>query len=215
MNPTTFGAPWGRSLLVGSSVQAVFLLAVGAAPVFFAALDPEPGPRKWLVAFLGAAIPLVILVVAARYAVCGYTVTDDSIRVHRLGWSFSLPLDQLESATVSPYAMRRSRGELANGGLFSYTGGFHNAELGSYRAFVTDQARTVVLRFPDRADRDRVIVMSPDDPDAFVSLLTTGPGERPRDPRDRARVRRLRGGPAHAAIEATAGGSAQGPAKGR
>lgn len=178
MNPTTFGAPWGRSLLIGSSAQAVFLLAVGAAPVFFAALDPEPGPRKWLVACLGFAIPLVILVVAARYAVRGYTVTDDSIRVHRLGWSSSLPLDQLESATVSPYAMRRSRGELANGGLFSYTGGFHNAELGSYRAFVTDHARTVVLRFRDRAEGDPVVVMSPDDPEAFVALLAR---ELPRD----------------------------------
>ena len=183
MNRTTFRAPWGRSLLIGSIVQVVFLLAVGAAPVFFAALDPEPGPRKWLVALLGVAIPLVILAVAARYAVRGYTVTDDAIRVHRLGWSSSLPLDQLESATVSPYAMRRSRSELANGGLFSYTGGFHNAVLGSYRAFVTDPARTVVLRFRDRAGGNRVVVMSPDDPDAFVALPTTEPAERPRDSR--------------------------------
>ena len=155
MNPATFGAPWGRSLLIASSVQVVFLLAVSTVPVFFAALEPEPGLWKWLVAFLGGAIPCVVLGVAARYAVRGYTVTDDSIRVHRLGWSSSLPLDQLESAIVSPYAMRRSGSELANGGLFSYTGWFHNAELGSYRAFVTDHARTVVLRFPDGADRDR------------------------------------------------------------
>ena len=176
VNRTTFGAPWGRSLLVGSIVQVALLLAVGAAPVFFAALDPEPGPRKWLVAFFGVAIPLVILALAARYAVRGYSVTDDSVSVHRLGWSSSLPLDQLVSATVSPYAMRRSVRELGNGGLFSYTGGFHNVELGSYRAFVTDQARTVVLRFPDRADRDRVIVMSPDDPDAFVALLSESGG---------------------------------------
>ena len=175
MNPTTFGAPWGRSLLIRSSVQAVFLLAVGTAPVFFAALEPAPGPWKWLAAFLGGAIPSAVLVVAARYAVRGYTVTADSIRVHRLGWSSSLPLDQLESATVSPYAMRRSRSELANGGLFSYTGWFHNAELGSYRAFVTDHARTVVLRFPDRADRDRVVVVSPHDPNAFVALLAREP----------------------------------------
>lgn len=176
MNPTMFGAPWGRSLLIGSSVQVVFLLAVGTAPVFFAALEPEPGRWKWLVAFLGGAIPLVVLGVAARYAVRGYTLTDDSIRVHRLGWSSSLPLDQLESAIVSPHAMRRSRSELANGGLFSYIGWFHNAELGSYRAFLTDHARTVVLRFPDRSDRDRVLVMSPDAPDAFVALLARGTG---------------------------------------
>ena len=175
MNATDFGAPWGRSLLVGSSVQVVFLFAVGTAPVFFAVLEPEPGLWKWLAACLGGAVPLVILAVAARYAVRGYTVTDDSIRVHRLGWSSSLPLDQLESATVSPYAMRRSRRDLANGGLFSYTGWFHNADLGSYRAFVTDHARTVVLRFPDRADRDRVVVMSPDDPDGFVALLVREP----------------------------------------
>ena len=173
-----FGAPWGRSLLIASSVQVGLLLAVGTAPVFFAALEPEPGPWKWLAAFLGGAIPLAILAVAARYAVRGYTVSDESLRIHRLGWSSSVALDRLESATVAPYAMRRSIGELANSGLFSYTGGFHNAELGSYRAFVTDHARTVVLRFRDRADGDQVVVMSPDDPDAFVALLA---GEPPRN----------------------------------
>lgn len=172
VSPMTFGAPWGRSLLVASSVQVVFLVAVGTAPVFFAALEPEPGAQKWLAAFFGGAIPLAILAVAARFAVRGYTVTDVSIRVHRPGWSSTLPLDQLESATVSPYAMRRSRRELANGGLFSYTGGFHNAELGSYRAFVTDHARTVVLRFPVRAAGDRVVVLSPDNPEAFAALLS-------------------------------------------
>ena len=67
--------------------------------------------------------------------------------------------------------MRRSIREFANGGLFSYTGGFHNSVLGSYRAFVTDHARTVVLRFPDRAAGDRVVVLSPDDPEAFVARL--------------------------------------------
>jgi hypothetical protein len=151
--------------------RVALLLAVGTAPVYFAALEPEPGPWKWLAAFLGGAIPLAILAVSARYAVRGYTVTDESIRIHRLGWSSSVALDPLESATVSPYAMRRSISELGNGGLLSYTGGFRNAELGSYRAFVTDHARTVVLRFSGRADGDRVVVLSPDDPEAFVGLL--------------------------------------------
>jgi hypothetical protein len=50
-----------------------------------------------------------------------------------------------------------------NGGLFSFTGVFRSPKLGRYRAYVTDPARTVILRFAER-----IAVVSPEDPDAFV-----------------------------------------------
>ena len=171
MTGTTFRAPWGRSLVLTTTVQALVLLAVSIAALLATSLDTEmPSWQRLLAVLLGVGLPLTVLGAAARYGVHGYTVSDDSIRVHRLGWSSTVDVRRLESATISPHVMRRSVRELGNGGLFAYTGRFRNARLGSYRAFVTDHSRTVVLRLLDNAET-RVIVVSPDDPCAFVALL--------------------------------------------
>ena len=183
MNPTTFGAPWGSSL-VTTSIVAVVLLLLTSAAVYFAPklnriLYPErevKGEAIWR--RLAVCIPVVALLSATLFMVRGYTVTGDAIQVHRLGWSSTVLLDGLESATVSPDVVRRASRTRGNGGFFSYTGRFRSRALGSFEAFVTDHARTVVLRFRDRADGDRVVVMSPDDPGAFVALLA---GEPPRN----------------------------------
>ena len=171
LQQTTFRAPWSRALLISTSVQVLLLLAICVATLVLAVLDPELRPwQRLLASLIGVGLPLTILGLAARFAVRGYTVSDGSILVDRPGRSFTVDLRGLESATVSPHVMRRSVREFANGGLFAYTGRFRNAELGSYRAFATDQSRTVVLRFPGRAGSE-VLVMSPDDPEAFVALL--------------------------------------------
>ena len=183
MNATTFGAPWGTSLIITSVVAVVVHLATSVA-VYTAArfgpklnrmLYPEREERGEVLrrplAVLAVCILVIPLLAAMLFAIRGYTVTADAILVHRLGWSSVVALDGLESATVSPEAAQRSSRTFGNGGFFSYTGRFRNGTLGPFRAFVTDHARTVVLRFPDRAEGDRVVVMSPDDPDAFVALL--------------------------------------------
>jgi len=183
MNPTTFGAPWGSSL-VTTSIVAVVLLLLTSAAVYFAPklnriLYPErevKGDAIWRP--LAICIPVVSLLAAALFMVRGYTVTGDAIVVHRLGWSSKVLLDGLESATVSPDVVRRASRTRGNGGFFSYTGRYRSQALGSFEAFVTDHTRTVVLRFRDRVDGDRVVVISPDDPGVFVALLS---GEPPRD----------------------------------
>ena len=72
----------------------------------------------------------------------------------------------LESAQIEPDAMRRSLRTFGNGGAFSFSGIYYNKRLGSYRAFVTDPRRTVVLCYANRR-----IVLSPAAPQAFVSDL--------------------------------------------
>ncbi len=69
--------------------------------------------------------------------------------------------------TLDPDALRGSIRLFGNGGMFSFTGLFRSPKLGRYRAYVTDPARTVTLRFADR-----VVVVSPSDPAAFVRDLT-------------------------------------------
>lgn len=59
--------------------------------------------------------------------------------------------------------MRASLRTFGNGGGFSFTGRYWNKRLGSYRAFVTNPARSVVLRW-----QDRTVVVSPASPEEFV-----------------------------------------------
>jgi hypothetical protein len=64
--------------------------------------------------------------------------------------------------------MRGSFRLFGNGGMFSFTGWYRNRALGTYRAFVTDLKQTVVLRF-----EKKTIVLSPENPERFVSEITT------------------------------------------
>ena len=181
MHVTTFDAPWGASLIT-TSLLGVLLLVASSALVYFAPrlnrlLYPEREVKgEAICRLLAVCIPVVSLLAAGLFTVRGYTVTGDTILVHRLGWSSAVPLDELESATVSPDAIRGASRTRGNGGFFSYTGRFRSRTLGTMQAFVTDHARTVVLRFRDRTDGEQVVVMSPDDPDTFVALLS---GDRP------------------------------------
>ncbi|MCA9572726.1 MAG: hypothetical protein KC656_33030, partial [Myxococcales bacterium] len=74
--------------------------------------------------------------------------------------------DALVSAEHDPTAIRASIRTFGNGGLFSVSGWFANRALGAYRAYLTNTADTVVLRF-----RDGVVVVSPDAPRDFVAAL--------------------------------------------
>ena len=156
-----YDAPWSTSLIVMSSLTTVLCLGISAGAWWEFAAKHQPGPLGWL-----ALLPLVILFGTALFTIRGYTFTPDVILVHRLLWSTTLPRAGLESARVEPDAMRRSLRTFGNGGAFSFTGFYYNKRLGSYRAFVTDPDRAVVLRYATRR-----VVLSPDMPEDFVHDL--------------------------------------------
>ena len=56
-----------------------------------------------------------------------------------------------------------------NGGLFSFSGWYCNKALGTYRAWVTDPGKTVVLRYGVKT-----VVVSPSEPEAFVEAVVRG-----------------------------------------
>jgi hypothetical protein len=152
-------APWGK-LLIGITVFATSI-CVGVSIAI--GLNASRGPEAEGVMRAAAALPLLIVIAAAFFTVRGYVVTPDEICVQRLLWSTRFARARLQSAAVDPEALRGSIRLFGNGGLFSFTGLFRSKRLGRYRAFITDPARTVVLRFTDR-----VVVVSPADPEAFV-----------------------------------------------
>ena len=120
---------------------------------------------------LMTAVPLLILLGALPFAVRGYAIRKGTLCVQRPGWATQLGLGQLVSVEADPTAMSGSLRIAGNGGLFSFTGWFWSRRLGRYRAFVTDPARSVVLKFSDRT-----VVVSPDVPEEFVAALRAGSG---------------------------------------
>ena len=116
---------------------------------------------------LRVAMPLGLMIGCALFTVRGYAITPDAILVKRFFWDTRLPRVGLESATFSPGAMKGSIRTFGNGGFYSFTGLYRNRELRNYRAFVTDGARSVVLRYAGRT-----IVISPGDPEEFVREIS-------------------------------------------
>ena len=159
-----FGAPWSR-LLTGVSIFAS-AVCLGAGYAAWSAVTRTTGDRStWWASLL----PLVVVGAAALFTVRGYTIERDSILVHRLLWATRLPRTGLKSATYDPALISGGIRIFGNGGFFSFTGLFRNKQLGTYRAYLTDPARAVVLRYGDR-----VVVVSPSDPERFAAAVMGG-----------------------------------------
>jgi hypothetical protein len=156
-----YEAPWSTLLIVMSLVTTVICLGIAACGWWNLAAKHAPGVFGLVVIF-----PLVLLFATALFTIRGYSISSDSILVHRLLWSTALPRTGLESAEVDLEAMRGSLRTFGNGGAFSFTGFYYNKRLGSYRAFVTDPHHTVLLRYAKRR-----VVLSPAAPEDFVDDL--------------------------------------------
>ena len=160
---TEYGAPWSKALVVATAVVCVVCVGVGVSLV-----ATLPGGLRYL-ALLALAAP----VAGALFTIRGYTLTRDTLGIRRLLWTTRLPLAGLRAARSEPDVMQGSLRTFGNGGLFAFAGLFRNRTLGSYRAFVTDPRRTVVLEYPGRP-----VVVSPDRPEAFVRELPVGGANR-------------------------------------
>lgn len=150
---THFGAPWSRFV----KITTVLVVALVAALPFMLPTARLP----WLDYLLWG-----VLVFCLFFSVSGYSVKDGRLLVHRLGWSTKFDLARLSAFNADPHAMMGSIRLFGSAGLFCVIGYYRNGVLGHYRAYVTDSARSVVLEFGDAK-----IVVSPDDPQAFVETL--------------------------------------------
>lgn len=156
-----YQAPWGKSLIVVSSLFVVITVAF-----FLAAASKRPYITPGFVAQCAQWLLPIIVLCCLPFMIRGYVITDDAILIRRLFWNTRLDRAGLKSAAVVPRAMNKSLRTCGNGGGFSFTGWYWSKPLGFYRAFVTDQDRTVVLRF----EKKRVVV-SLGEPEDFVKKL--------------------------------------------
>lgn len=105
----------------------------------------------------------LILVIAPFYMIRGYSIDDDKLVIHRLGWTKNFDLHRLKSVNIVLEAMKGSWRLLGNGGLFGYIGTFSNKKLGTYRAYATNRYKCVVLEL-----ENRTLVVTPDAPEDLV-----------------------------------------------
>ncbi|XHR30017.1 MAG: PH domain-containing protein [Chthoniobacteraceae bacterium] len=152
----SFRAPWSLSLLIVSAIGTAVLLVVA-----WCVPPPVGGGLYWL-----KLVPLAILVGALAFVVRGFEITPGAILVRRFFWTTRIPRAGLIGASVEPQAMKGSLRICGNSGLYAFNGFFWSKPLGRFRAYVTDQEKTVVLRF-----EKRVVVLSPDNPEEFVRSL--------------------------------------------
>ncbi len=157
---TRFAAPWCRTLRISS--WGLTLLLAGVA----ALLAWDNREATWTVMLASAVLPLLAGLACALFAVLGYRVEPGWLVIERPLWNTRLPLDGLQDARADTRAMEGSIRLFANGGGFVFAGWFRNRPLGTYRAWLNDPARAVVLRVAGK-----VRVVAPDQPAAFVAAV--------------------------------------------
>ncbi len=154
-----FRAPWSAWLWVITGSSLALFLGLPLA-LFAAGVDRR-------IALLVLVATAGFLALVARMAwIRGYRVSRHALAVRRFGPEIAFDLVELDSLEVDPRAMSGTY-VMPNGGLFSFGGkGCRNRRLGRYEAYATDPRRSVVLRFADR-----VVVVTPEDPRAFVQAV--------------------------------------------
>lgn len=157
----TYKAPWSTLLIVISVLATLLCLGVTFGAPWLSGPKHHGAMGMWL-----RWLPLALVFGCGLFTVRGYALTPDAILVHRLFWATRLPRAGLQSAEFVPNAMCKSIRTCGNGGFFSFTGFYWNKTLKSYRAYVTDPRRTVILRY-----ERRTIVVSPEAPEDFVREL--------------------------------------------
>lgn len=159
---TRFAAPLGRSVCILTVLTAAIVL--GVLGLVGAALWRRPFTNGWEV--FGLSVAALLLPVTGLFAVRGYEVVPDAVLIRRPGWTSRIPLAGLTGVEADPQVFRGVMCRVGNGGFLGFIGWFWSRRLGWFRAWVTDPARCVRLRF-----RDRCVVLSPDDPEAFLRAL--------------------------------------------
>lgn len=154
---THFSAPRSRSVKIVTTLAIGLIVALNFLPLL---------PRANVPLAVGVFVLWGVLLFCLFYSVNGFSIKNGQLLVHRLGWATRFDLVRLSGFEVNPHAMMGSIRLFGNGGVFCFIGFYRNAVIGRYRAYVTDPAKAVVLEFGGRK-----IVVSPDDPPAFVEAL--------------------------------------------
>lgn len=147
---TRFRAPWDLRLTLITAGILLLLL----------------GLLYWHGGLIPTIITWSIILGTSAFGVYGYSIQDGKLKILRLGWSKEIPLSSIDHVEAKPHAMMGSMRIFGIGGLFAYVGSFRNGILGSYKAYATHSANTVLI---DTGGEQ--IIVTPDNPREFTEAI--------------------------------------------
>ncbi len=155
-----FNAPWGTLLKVISILGSLILIGV------FGSMILSGRASTLIIVILYSLIPVLTLFISLLFTVRGYSILGNIFRVRRLLWYTDIDISMLQSVEYDPKAMTGSLRTFGNGGLFSFSGSYKSRKLGSFKAYVTDFKKCVVI-----IAAGQTVVVSPENPELFVEVL--------------------------------------------
>ena len=165
-SPQRFAAPLGLRVRLLTWLSLGLCPAICLVNLVLVRFGTLPPPDAWIVVLAPLiGLPVIGLVVLLS-RIRGFRVEGTRLIVERVGRATVLDLAGLLDATVDRAALRWAWKTCGNDGAGAICGRFYSRRLGSFRAFVTDPANAVLLRWPDHT-----VVVSPARPAAFVADL--------------------------------------------
>jgi hypothetical protein len=160
MNGIRFNASWERRLSVISSLTTLILVLVVLETIAKASLFDSGtiALRIGLVIFVG--------ITSALFFIRGYSITTDAVHILHFGWATSLKIKNLTGVEKVPLGATSGIGLFGIWGIYSFTGIARNSTYGIHRRYLTNRFHAVALKFGKKT-----VVVSPDDPEAFIKLL--------------------------------------------
>lgn len=174
VSQTFQSAPMGRRVIWTAVFVGLITTLVAAgnmAAIMRGGLDSKrAGPYG-----LNLLLPCLPLLVAipsfyvARARTSQFRVEDSVLVVGRKRY----PLAGLTEARRDPSVLSKARKVWGNGGLGAIRGTFKSKRVGKFVAFLTDPDYAVVLTWPDK-----VVAVSPSDPEFFIHVAKEAAGLR-------------------------------------
>lgn len=155
-------AAWPTVLKVVSIIATVLICGVTVGAI--RAIPPYGFAHRFGIGV--ACVPPLIIVGSLLFVVRSYAIQGGHLAIRRLLWTTVIPILGIHDAGIDPAAIKGSLRIFGNGGLFGLTGLYWNKRLGRFRLFATDPKKAVVLRL-----HDRIVVISPEEPEAFLREL--------------------------------------------
>lgn len=113
----------------------------------------------------------VILIITWGFSVRGYSIEHGRLLIQRPFLSRSIALANDLTAIRDPEAGKGAMKVTGNGGLFGYYGSFKSRKLGLFTAYATDWKFGVIVK-----TGGKTFVVTPDEPEMFISRLTESAG---------------------------------------
>lgn len=162
-----FEANWSRLVCILTGV-VVLILVYGATTLLFIASESTTEATPRFLLYGNALFLYGILLYLFLFAPRGYRIDEGEVRIRRRIGEKKWSLAGLESVRILAQSeMKGTLNLIGSGGAFGFWGILHNPALGTFRSYCTNTAQCVLLQFSN----GKKIVLSPDDPEAFLRAL--------------------------------------------